>query len=301
MTVGQQNQYAMQNPLTQYPRPPFPRQPQDAPGLASKMDPTPDHGEESYVGFGRLVGRKALVTGADSGIGRAAAIAFAREGADLVLNYLESEESDAQEVVALAEQAGVKVTTRPGDISDEAFCNALVAGAVEDLGGLDLLVQVAGKQKWVDSIADITTEQFDKTLKTNVYSLFWLSKAALPHMGPGSTLINTASIQSYGPSSGLLDYASTKAAIVAFTKALAGQVASDGIRVNCVAPGPIWTALQSSGGQPADAIPSLGEAVPMGRPGQPAELAPTYVLLASQESSYITGETFGITGGDPTP
>ncbi|MDO9355901.1 MAG: SDR family oxidoreductase [Solirubrobacteraceae bacterium] len=296
-----ENQFAIQDPRTQYPQPPFPEQPQDAPGLASKMDPTPDHGEESYVGFGRLKGRKALITGADSGIGRAAAIAYAREGADLVLNYLDSEESDAQEVVALAEAAGVKVTTRPGDISDESFCNQLIADAVEDLGGLDLLVQVAGKQKAVESIADITTAQFDKTFKTNVYSLFWLSKAALPHMPPGSALINTASIQSYAPNANLLDYATTKAAIVAFTKSLAGQAIEQGIRVNCVAPGPFWTALQPSGGQPDDAIPTFGEAVPLGRPGQPAEIAPIYVLLATQESSYITGETFGVTGGDPTP
>jgi NAD(P)-dependent dehydrogenase (short-subunit alcohol dehydrogenase family) len=301
MTVDQNNQFAMQDPRTQYPQPPFPKQPQDAPGLAAEMEPKPDHGEESYVGFGRLTGRKALITGADSGIGRAAAIAFAREGADLVLNYLAEEESDAQEVVELAERAGVSVTTRPGDISDEAFCQQLVQDAVDDLGGLDILVQVAGKQQSAESIADITTKQFDQTFKTNVYSLFWLSKAALPHMPPGSTLINTASIQSYSPTKNLLDYASTKAAIVAFTKALAGQVAADGIRVNAVAPGPVWTPLQSSGGQPAEDIPTFGEQVPLGRPGQPAELAATYVLLASQESSYITGETFGITGGDPTP
>ena len=295
------NQYAMQDPRTQYPQPPFPKQPQEAPGLASAMTPKPDHGEESYVGFGRLAGRKALVTGADSGIGRAVAIAYAREGADLVLNYLESEESDAQEVVALAKEAGAKVTTRPGDISDEAFCKALVAGAAEDLGGLDILAQIAGKQQSQEAIADITNEQFDKTFKTNVYSLFWLSKAALPLMQPGSTLINTGSIQSYSPSANLLDYATTKAAIVAFTKALAGQIADQGIRVNCVAPGPFWTPLQPSGGQPSEDIPSFGEEVPLGRPGQPAELASIYVLLASQESSYITGETFGVTGGDPTP
>jgi NAD(P)-dependent dehydrogenase (short-subunit alcohol dehydrogenase family) len=301
MTVSQNNQYAMQDPRTQYPQPPFPKQPQDAPGLASKMDPTPDHGEDTYIGFGRLTGRKALITGADSGIGRAAAIAFAREGADLVLNYLPEEESDAAEVFRLAEQAGVNVTARPGDISSESFCKELIAGAVDDLGGLDILVQVAGKQVAQESIAEITSEQFDQTFKTNVYSLFWLSKAALPHMPPGSTLINTASIQSYSPTANLLDYASTKAAIVAFTKALAGQVAGDGIRVNAVAPGPVWTALQPSGGQPDDAIPTFGEQVPLKRPGQPAELASIYVLLASQESSFITGETFGVTGGDPLP
>lgn len=299
MAVDQQHQYELRDPRDQYPRPPFPKQPQPAPGLASKLDPPADHGEKSYQGFGRLKGRKALITGADSGIGRAVAIAYAREGADLVLNYLESEESDAQEVVALAKEAGVSVTTRPGDISDEAFCTALVEGAVEDLGGLDLLVQVAGKQKAQEKIADVTTEQFDATFKTNVYSLFWLSKAALPHMPPGAAMVNTASVQAYDPSATLLDYATTKASIVAFSKALAAQVAADGIRVNVVAPGPVWTPLQPSGGQPDDAIPTFGEQSAFGRPGQPAELAATYVLLGSQESSFTTGETYGITGGSP--
>lgn len=293
------NQYALRDPRTQYPRPPFPKQDQPVPGLASKLDPTPDHGEESYQGFGRLQGRKALITGADSGIGRAVAIAYAREGADLVLNYLESEESDAREVVELAEQAGVKVTTRPGDISDESFCTALVDGAADDLGGLDLVVQVAGKQRAVGRIADLTTAQFDQTFKTNVYSLFWISKAALKHLPAGASLINTASVQAYDPSANLLDYATTKASIVAFSKALAQQLAGDGIRVNTVAPGPFWTPLQPSGGQPEEKIPTFGEQSALGRPGQPAEIAPLYVLLASQESSYITGETYGITGGSP--
>lgn len=291
----------MQNPVDLYPKPPFEEQPQDAPGLAGKMNPKPDHGEETYKGTGRLSGRKALITGADSGIGRAVAIAFAREGADVVLNYLPEEEDDAKEVVGLIEQAGRKAVTCPGDLKDEAFCNDLVTKAVDALGGLDILVNVAGKQVAVENIADITTEQFDHTFKTNVYALFWMCKAALPHLPAGTTIVNTASIQSYNPSETLLDYASTKAAIVAFTKALAQQVAEKGIRVNAVAPGPIWTPLQPSGGQPQDKIPSFGEQVPLGRPGQPAELAPIYVLLASPESSYVTGETYGVTGGNPLP
>ncbi len=295
------NQYAMQDPTTQYPRPDFSKQVQPAPGLARDMDPKPDHGEESYQGSGRLAGRKALVTGADSGIGRAAAIAFAREGADVALNYLPSEEPDAREVVALIEKAGRKAVAIPGDIRDEASCIKLVADARKALGGLDILVNVAGYQQAKESIAEITTEQFDETFKTNVYAMFWICKAAMPHLPPGASIINTASIQSYSPSPSLLDYASTKAAIVAFTKALAKQVASRGIRVNAVAPGPVWTPLQSSGGQPPEKLPEFGAKVPLGRPGQPAELAPVYVLLASQESSYVTGEVYGVTGGNPLP
>lgn len=296
------NQYEMQDPTRQYPSPEFPEQEdQSPPGLAKEMDPKPDHGETSYHGFGRLKGRKALVTGADSGIGRAAAIAFAREGADVALSYLPSEEADAKEVVALIEKAGQKAVPLPGDIQDEAFCTRLVEDARKALGGLDLLVNVAGHQQAKESIADITTEQFDETFKTNVYAMFWLCKAALPHLPAGASIINTASIQSYSPSPTLLDYASTKAAIVAFTKALAKQVASKGIRVNCVAPGPVWTPLQSSGGQPNQKLPEFGSKVPLGRPGQPAELAPVYVFFASQESSYVTGETYGVTGGNPLP
>lgn len=295
------NQYAMQNPLTQYPQPEFPRQPQTAPGLASDMSPKPDHGETSYVGFGRLAGRKALITGADSGIGRAAAIAFAREGADIVLNYLPSEEKDAQEVVKLIEAEGRKAIALAGDISHESFCKALVKQAHEALGGLDILVNVAGKQTAQKSIAELSTEQFEATFRTNVFALFWICKAALPLLPAGATIINTASIQAYQPSPTLLDYAPTKSAIVAFTKALAKQVIGDGIRVNAVAPGPFWTPLQPSGGQPQEKIPEFGSEVPMKRPGQPAECAPVYVLLASQESSFITGEVFGVTGGNPLP
>jgi NAD(P)-dependent dehydrogenase (short-subunit alcohol dehydrogenase family) len=295
------DQFTMQNPIAQYPKPPFPEQTQPEPGLANKMTPKPDHGEESYKGFGRLKGRKALVTGGDSGIGRAAAIAFAREGASVAINYLPSEESDAQEVVELLTKEGCTIVALPGDISDEGFCKKLIEDAAGKLGGLDILANVAGKQIYQEDIADITTEQFDQTFRTNVYALFWLCKFALPHMPKGATIINTASIQAYQSSAGLVDYASTKGAIVAFTEALAKQVAQKGIRVNAVAPGPIWTPLQPSYGQPKDKIAHFGEQVPMGRPGQPAELAPIYVLLASQESSYVTGEVYGVTGGNPLP
>jgi NAD(P)-dependent dehydrogenase (short-subunit alcohol dehydrogenase family) len=295
------NQYTIQDPLKQYPQPEFSKQLQSPPGLAQDMSPKPDHGEESYQGFGRLAGRKALITGADSGIGRATAIAFAREGADIVLNYLESEEKDAKEVVDLIEAAGRKAVSLPGDISAESFCQKLVEQASQALGGLDILVNVAGVQHSVDNIADLTTEQFDRTFKTNVYALFWICKAAIPLMPPGATIINTSSIQAYQPSPNLLDYATTKSSIVAFTKSLAKQVAAKGIRANVVAPGPVWTPLQTSGGQPSEKIPSLGAKLPLKRPAQPAELAPIYVLLASQESSFVTGEVYGVTGGNPLP
>jgi NAD(P)-dependent dehydrogenase (short-subunit alcohol dehydrogenase family) len=295
------NQFEMQDPVKQYPAPKFPKQTQPVPGLAQKMDPNPDHGEESYKGLGRLTGRKALITGADSGIGRAVAIAFAREGANVALNYLPSEAPDAAEVVELIEGAGRKAVPLPGDLQNEKFCRELIENSRSAMKGLDILVNVAGHQQACESILDLTTEQFDETFKTNVYAMFWLCKAALPHLPAGATIINTASIQSYSPSKQLLDYASTKAAIVAFTKALAEQVAPKGIRVNSVAPGPIWTPLQTSGGQSPNKIPEFGGHVPLGRPGQPAELASVYVFLASQESSYVTGETYGVTGGNPLP
>ena len=296
------DQYTLQDPVTQYPGPEFEVTQQPAPGLTQDMhNPKPDHGERTYRGTGRLTGRKAIVTGADSGIGRAVAIAFAREGADVVLSYLPVEEADAKEVVALVEEAGRTAVGFPGDLTDEATCTALVAKAVEGLGGLDILVNNAGKQQSVEDIADLTTEQFDATFRTNVYATFWLSKAALPHMGPGSTIVNSTSVQAYKPSPGLLDYASTKAAINAFTKALAQQVAAKGIRVNAVAPGPVWTPLQVSGGQPQEKLPSFGEQTPLGRAGQPAEMAPAYVFLASAESSYVIGETLSANGGMPTP
>ena len=288
---------ALENPVTLYPKPPFKRQTQEPPGLAMKMEPKPDHGEKSYKGSGKLAGRKALITGGDSGIGRAAAIAFAREGADVAIGYLPVEEPDAREVVELIRATGRKAVALPGDIRDEAFCQKLVADAVQGLGGLDILVNNAGKQASQDSIADITTEQFDATFKTNVYAMFWITKAALQHLPAGAAIINTASIQAYEPSKNLVDYAQTKACIVSFTKSMAKQLISKGIRINAVAPGPFWTPLQPSGGQPPDALVTFGAKSPMGRPGQPAEIAPTYVLLASSEASYVTGEVYGNTGG----
>lgn len=286
-----------QDPRDQYPKPPFPRQPQAAPGLAARMEPRPDHGETSYRGSGRLVGRKALITGADSGIGRAAAIAYAREGADVAIGYLPSEQADAQEVIALIEAEGRKAIALPGDITDEVFCRALVAQAVQGLGGLDILVNNAGKQVTQPEIDEISSEQFDQTLKTNLYAMFWITKAAEPHLQAGAAIINTASVQAYEPSDTLLDYATTKAGIVAFTKALAKQMIKKGVRANVVAPGPFWTALQPSGGQTQEKVQHFGEQSQFGRPGQPVEIAPVYVLLASQEASYITGEVYGVTGG----
>lgn len=293
--------YAMRDPRTQYPQPDFAKQPQSAPGLAQDMTPKPDHGETSYRGNGRLKDRKALVTGGDSGIGRAAAIAFAREGASVVINYLPSEQKDADEVIALLTGEGHTVVGIPGDLKDEAFCKQLVTRAVKELGGLDILANVAGRQQFSKSIAELESAAFQETFQTNVFALFWLCKAALPHMPPGAAIVNTASIQAYEPSDILLDYAPTKAAIVAFTKALAKQAAEKGIRVNAVAPGPFWTPLQPSGGQPQEKIVEFGKSVPLQRPGQPVECAPVYVLLASQEASFITGETYGVTGGNMLP
>jgi NAD(P)-dependent dehydrogenase (short-subunit alcohol dehydrogenase family) len=289
--------YTLQDPTKQYPQPKFKRQTQKAPGFDKKMVPKADHGETSYRGCARLPNRKALVTGGDSGIGRAAAIAFAREGADVAINYLPSEEADAKEVIALIEKEGRKAIALPGDLKDEKFCMKLVKEAHRKLGGLDILACVAGRQHAVEKIVDLPTKQFEETYCVNVFALFWMCKAALPLMPPGGSIITTASIQATHPSPQLLDYAPTKAAILAFTRALARQVAEDGIRVNCVAPGPVWTPLQPSGGQPPKKIPDFGSETPMKRPGQPVEMAPLYVLLASQESSYVTGEVYGATGG----
>ena len=288
---------AMQDPREQYPRPPFPQQPQSAPGLAQKMNPAPDHGEESYQGSGRLKGRKALITGGDSGIGRAAAIAYAREGADVAISYLPSEQQDADEVLALIRDAGGKALALPGDIKDEAWCRDLVQKTVDAFGGLDILVINAARQQFRESIAELTSEDFDKTMKTNLYALHWIAQAATPHLPPGAAVITTASIQAYDPSAILLDYATTKAGIVAYTKALSQQLIKKGVRANVVAPGPFWTVLQPSGGQPAEKVQKFGEQTDFGRPGQPVELAPIYVLLASQEGSYLNGEVYGATGG----
>ena len=292
---------ALQDPVTEYPRPPFPPQQQPWPGLAGLMTPRPDHGETSYRGCGRLRGRRALITGGDSGMGRAAAIAFAREGADVAINYLPQEEPDAREVVELIRAAGRKAVPIPGDIRSEDFCRRLVEQAVAGLGGLDILVSNAARQAARHSILDITTEQFDDVFKTNVYAMFWITKAAIPHMPPGSAIINTASVNAFDPSESILDYAATKGAIHVWTKGLAKQLALKGIRVNAVAPGPVWTPLQPSGGQFPDKLPEFGADTPMQRPGQPVELAPLYVLLASDEASYSTGQTFGAVGGRGGP
>jgi NAD(P)-dependent dehydrogenase (short-subunit alcohol dehydrogenase family) len=284
-----------------YPKPPFPKQDQPWPALACKMQPQPDHGETTYVGSGRLAGRKALITGGDSGIGRAVAIAYAREGADVAINYLPAEEEDAKAVVALIEKAGRKAVALPGDLRDAAFCRQLVADAVKKLGGLDILVNNAARQQTFDSILDIPDQHFDDVLKTNVYALFHVTKAALPHMKRGAAIINTSSVQAFDPSKDLLDYAATKSAILSMTRSLAKQLGDKGIRVNAVAPGPYWTPLQLAGGQPMEKLVKFGEATPLGRPGQPAEIAGQYVLLASQDSSYTTGNVWGSTGGETGP
>jgi NAD(P)-dependent dehydrogenase (short-subunit alcohol dehydrogenase family) len=291
------DRFTMQDPRHQYPAPPFPRQEQKRPGIVAKMEPKPDHGEESYAGFGRLMGRKAFITGGDSGIGRAAAIAYAREGADVAINFLPSEDSDAEEVIGYIEQAGTKGIALPGDVTSEETCRKLIADAVEQLGGLDILVINAARQQARTSVDEVTSEDFDQTMKTNLYALHWLVQAAVPHLPPGASIITTSSIQAYEPSSHLLDYATTKAGIVAYSKALAEQLIEKGIRVNSVAPGPFWTVLQPSGGQFPEKVEEFGKDSAFGRPGQPVELAPIYVLLASQEASYITGEVFGVTGG----
>ncbi len=288
-------------PAGGYPTPPFPPQHQPWPGLASQMRPRPDHGETSYKGSGRLQGRKALLTGGDSGIGRAAAIAFAREGADVAINYLPAEEDDAREVLALIEAEGRRAVALPGDITNEAFCQQLVADAAHALGGLDILVNNAARQFAQRSILDISSAQFDETFKTNVYAVFWITKAAVALMKPGASIIITASVNAYDPSDYIIDYAATKGAVMIFTKGLAKQLASQGFRVNAVAPGPFWTPLQVTGGQPADRLPTFGAHAPMKRPGQPAELAGVYVLLASQESSYATGQVYGAVGGNGGP
>lgn len=283
-----------------YPTPPFAEQPQTPPGLASKMIPVPDHGETSYRGSGRLTGRKALITGGDSGIGRAVAIAYAREGADVAINYLPEEESDAAEVIKLIEAEGRKAIAIPGDIRSEAFCQQLVEEAVKGLGGLDILVNNAGRQQFNESILTLSTEDFDATFKTNVYAMFWITKAAIKHLPEGASIINTSSVQAYQPSPILLDYAQTKASIVAFTKSLAQQLGEKGIRVNAVAPGPYWTPLQSSGGQPQEKVQQFGASAPLKRPGQPVEIAPLYVTMASPESSYSSGQVWCSDGGTGT-
>ena len=289
--------YAMQDPRKQYPGPPSDSEIQPAPGTQQAMTEKPDCGETSYRGAGRLAGRKALLTGADSGIGRAAAIAFAREGADVAIGYLPAEQKDAEEVAQLVRDAGQKVVLLPGDVAQEPFCHSLVADAVAQLGGLDILVNNAGKMGSTGGLLDTSSERFDALMKTNIYAFFWITKAAVPHMKPGASIINTTSVQGYHPSPMIFDYAVTKAAIANFTKGLSQPLMEEhGIRINAVAPGPIWTPLQEADGDKKK-LESLGGKTPFKRPGQPVELAPVYVLLASQEASYITGEVYGVTGG----
>lgn len=291
----------LEDPKTKYPMPPFHEQQQPWPGLANKMEPRPDHGEKSYKGSSRLAGRKALITGGDSGMGRGAAIAFAREGADVAINYFPTEQPDADEVIALIKEAGRKGVAIPGDLREEDFCKQLVKDALNQLGGLDILVCNAGRQQTRKSILDITTEDFDATMKTNIYAPFWIIKAALPHLPPGSVIIGTTSEQATEPSPEIYDYAMTKAATTSYVRSLAKQFASKGIRVNGVAPGPIWTPLQVSGGATMEKLKEFGAQAPLGRPGQPAELASIYVQLAASDASYATGQVYGSTGGGGLP
>jgi hypothetical protein len=276
----------------------FPKQEQEQPGLTGVTDPSPDHGEESYVGSGRLAGRKALITGGDSGIGRAVAIAFAREGADVAIIHMPEEQDDADSTAALVRDAGRTAVTIAGDLRDEEFCVDAVARTVAELGGLDTLVLNAAYQENRDGFESIPTEEFDRVFRTNIYSMMWIGREALPHLAPGSSIISTTSIQAFDPSPGLIDYAMTKAAQVAFTKALAQELGPKGIRVNAVAPGPIWTPLIPATSWP-DRLPTFGQDTPLGRAGQPAELAPAYVLLASNEASYMSGAIIPVTGGRP--
>ncbi|MCS6588048.1 SDR family oxidoreductase [Curtobacterium flaccumfaciens] len=292
------SQYEKRDPNTLYPAPPYPKQEQSLPGAAWKMDPKPDHGEESYTGLGRLKGYRGIVTGADSGIGRAAAIALSREGADLVLSYLPDEQEDAEQVRDLLQSEGRRAVLFPGDISDEQYCTDLVQKGVDEFGGLDTLVMVAGRMESNEDILTLDTSMFDSTFKTNIYSLFWLTKAAVPHLEPGSTIVTTGSIQASMPSPDKIDYAVSKGAIKLFTEAVAQQLAPKGIRVNSVAPGPVWTPLQP-GSDDAETVSHFGESSPFGRPGQPAELGAAYVHLVSPESSYQSGSTITIAGGTP--
>jgi NAD(P)-dependent dehydrogenase (short-subunit alcohol dehydrogenase family) len=301
MTAGGQSRGGKQDPRTKYPKPPFKPQSQPWPGLASQMDPRPDHGETSYVGSGRLAGRKALITGGDSGMGRAAAIAFAREGADVVINHLPEEQPDAREVIDLIRRAGRKGVSIPGDIRTVDVCRQLVDQAVSALGGLDILVCNAARQQSIPSILDVSDEEFDRTMKTNIYAPFWIIRAALPHLEPGSAIIGTTSEQAYNPDPDLYAYAQTKAATMNYVKSLAKQLGSKGIRVNGVAPGPIWTPLQVSGGASQGKLVTFGATAPLGRPGQPAELAGIFVRLAEDDGSYTTGNIYGAGGGQGQP
>ena len=297
-----EDQHTQQDPTTQYPQPQYPEQTQmdQHPGHEQEMGPRPDYGYGTYRGSGRLEGKKAVITGGDSGIGRAVALAFAREGADVLISYLEEEEQDAAETARVVEEAGRRCVKAPGDIVEEAHCRAVIQRAVDEFGRVDVLVNNAAHQMTVNGIADVSTELLDRTFKTNIYAMFWLVKAALPHMPEGGSIINTCSIQAYQPSPPLLPYSSTKGAIISFTKGLAQEVVQYGLRANSVAPGPVWTPIIPAS-MPADTVSQFGGTSPMGRPAQPAELAPAFVFLASQEASYVNGETLGVTGGQPLP
>jgi NAD(P)-dependent dehydrogenase (short-subunit alcohol dehydrogenase family) len=291
----------VQDPTTKYPQPPYTFAKQPWPGLASKMQPPPDHGEKSYKGSGRLLGRKALITGGDSGLGRAAAIAYAREGADVAINYYPTEEPDAKEVVALIRAAGRKAVAIPGDLREATFCRQLVMKAIEGLGGLDILVSNAGRQQSFPQMTDMPDEEFDYIIKTNVYAPYYILKTAIPHLRPGSTIIATTSEQAYDPSPELYAYAQTKAATMNFVKSLAKELGPKGIRVNGVAPGPIYTPLQISGGASKEKFEKFGSTYPLGRAGQPAELASIYVQLAAEDATFTTGNIYGAGGGMGQP
>jgi len=291
------NQQSTADPRGTGEKPPFPAQSQSYPGIESRMEPKPDFGEASYRGSGKLTDKVALITGGDSGIGRAVALAFAREGADILISYL-NEDADAEETVRVVTESGRKAVAVAGDIQSEAHCVSLVEQAVEHFGRLDILVNNAAFQNSVESIQDLTSEDWDRAFRTNIHAMFYLSKTALRHLPEGGTIINTTSIQAYQPSASLMHYAATKGAIVTFTKALSEEALKQGVRVNAVAPGPVWTPLITST-IPAEQHTTFGAQSPMGRPAQPAELAPSYVFLASRDSSFIAGEIIGVTGGTP--
>lgn len=294
-----EDQFGRADPQQEYRQPETEGRQIPHPGRTSQMDDQPDHGEQTYRGTGRLKDKVAVVTGGDSGIGRAVAIAFAREGADVILSFLASEADDAKETAHWVQDAGRRAVQVPADLTQEAACVELAQRAVSEFGEIDILVNNAAYQMSQDGgIADITTEQFDRTMRTNLYAMFWLTKASLPHMGAGATIVNSTSVQAYKPSAHLLDYAMTKSAIVSFTKNLGQSLAEQGVRVNAVAPGPVWTPLIPAT-MDSGKVESFGEQAPMGRAAQPAELAPAYVFLASQESSFITGEVIAVTGGTP--
>ena len=297
-----EDQHTRQDPTQQYPQPAYPEQTQmdQHPGLESEMQPEPDYGYESYRGLGRLEGKKAVITGGDSGIGRAVALAFAREGADVLISYLPDEEPDADETARVVEEAGRTVVKVSGDISEESECQRVIQRAVDEFGHIDVLVNNAAHQMTVNGVADVSSELLDRTFKTNIYAMFWLVKAALPHMPEGGSIINVGSIQAYQPSPTLLPYSSTKGAITTFTKGLAQEVIQYGLRANTVAPGPVWTPIIPAS-MPGETVSQFGGTNPVGRPAQPAELAPAFVFLASQESSFVNGETLGVTGGQPLP